>query len=276
MDKAQREAKVRKVQFYAYSDPCLHPDLHLFIQECTSRGIYSAISTMMQTYNCDMQKVLDAVPTEFRISFPGWEQMHYYQKGASAERFNRNIEEFIDLQVHPKTKLTMAFHLYNDNGHEYDRAEALAHRVGARLTAIPAIHMVCEKVVEKNWTKQDLELISHLIETPEESISRMKKSESYCIQFKQVTIDAEGNCFLCQLVFEQRFKLFPFLDVPLKTIQRTIRDHPFCTKCMKEGGNVYQACYADFVTSDNPIADADKRRRIAKENIAWKNVTGGK
>jgi len=275
MDKAQKEGKVRKVQMYAYSDPCLHPDLHLFVQECTNRGIYSAISTMMQTYNCDMQKVLDAIPTEFRISFPGWEKMHYYQKGASAERFNRNIEKFIDLQVHPKTKLTMAFHLYNDNAHEYERAEALAHRVGARLTAIPAIFMPVEVVTEKNYTKDHLELISHLIETPEESISRMNKS-SYCTNFKHISIDAEGMVYLCQLVYEERFKLVPFMDVPLKVIQKTIREHPFCTKCMSAGGNVYEECFADFVTSDNPIADADKKRRIAKVNAGWKSVTGGK
>ena len=262
LDKAQREGKVRKVQFYAFSDPCLHPDLHLFIQECTDRKIYSAISTMMQTYACDMQKVLDAQPTEFRISWPGWEKMSYYQKGASSERFSRNVETFIGLSVHPKTKLTMAFHLYNDNGHEWDRAEALAHRVGALITALPAIFMPCEKVVEKTYTAQDLELISHLNETPEESISRMKSNESYCLLWKQITIDAQGMVYLCQLVYEERFKLVPFLDVPLKIIQKTIRDHPFCNSCMKAGGHTYQYCYDDFVLSDSPVKDANKRRRV--------------
>jgi len=262
LDKAQSESKVRKVQFYAYSDPCLHPDLHLFIQECTDRGIYSAISTMMQTYKCDIQKVLDAQPTEFRISFPGWERMSYYQAGAKPERFDANIEKFRHLKVRATTKLTMAFHLYNDNEHELDRANALADSLGAILTAIPSIFMPCEKVVEKNYTKQDLELISHLNETPEESISRMKLSESYCLLFKQITIDSEGMVYLCQLVFEDRFKLVPFLDVPLKQIQDRIRNHSFCNKCMKVGGNVYQYCYDDFVLSDHPVSGANEKRRL--------------
>jgi MoaA/NifB/PqqE/SkfB family radical SAM enzyme len=262
LDKAQREGKVRKVQFYAYSDPCLHPDLHLFIQECTDRGIYSAISTMLQTYACDMQKVLDAQPTEFRISWPGWEKMSYYQKGASPERFNRNIEIFKGLTVHAETKLTMAFHLYNDNAHELKQAEALAYTVGAKLTAIPSIFMPCEKVVEKTYTKQDLELISHLNETPEESISRMTWNDSYCLLWKQITIDAEGMVYLCQLVYEDRFKLVPFLSVPLKRIQDRIKNHSFCNSCMKVGGHVYQYCYDDFVLSDSPVKDANKKRRV--------------
>jgi MoaA/NifB/PqqE/SkfB family radical SAM enzyme len=274
LDKAQSEGKVRKVQFYAYSDPCLHPDLHLFIQECTDRGIYSAISTMMQTYSCDLQKVLDARPTEFRISWPGWEKMSYYQKGASPERFNRNIEMFRGLKVHPKTKLTMAFHLYNDNQGEYQKAVSLALNLGAHLTAIPAIFMPLEKTVEKYYTPQDLEIISHMIETPEESMGRMKKS-NYCLLWKQITIDSEGMVYLCQLVYEDRFRLVPFLSVPLKQIQKRIKDHSFCGKCMEEGGQVYQYCFADFVKSDNPIADADRLRRVAKENAVWKQVTEG-
>ena len=80
--------------------------------------------------------------------------------------------------------------------------------------------------------------------------------------WKQITIDAQGMVYLCQLVYEERFKLVPFLDVPLKIIQKTIRDHPFCNKCMKAGGHTYQYCYDDFVLSDSPVKDANKRRRV--------------
>jgi hypothetical protein len=48
LDKAESEVGVRKVQLYHYSDPCLHKDLHHFVQELTDRRIYSAISTMCQ------------------------------------------------------------------------------------------------------------------------------------------------------------------------------------------------------------------------------------
>ena len=62
---------IRRVMLYVYSDACMHPDLHLFVEECRKRGIDTWISTMLQTTTCDFAKVIEARPTEFRISFPG-------------------------------------------------------------------------------------------------------------------------------------------------------------------------------------------------------------
>lgn len=272
LDKAQSECKVRKVQFYAYSDPCLHPDLHLFIQETTDRGIYSAISTMLQTYKCDMAKVIEARPTEFRISFPGWEKMAYYQRGAKPEVFDKHFPEICSLPRYKETKWNLIFHLYNDNGGEYERVKRLASKWNLHLVALPAIFMPLETMVEKAYTKDDKELISHLLETPEESIGRMKLNESYCYLWKQLAIDANGDTFLCQLVYREEFKLVPFLDHPLKDIQHMIRTHSFCGKCMKAGGQQYQRCYSDMALFDNPIADADRERRKSKVNEGWAKV----
>ena len=267
MDKAQRECKVRKVQLYAYSDPCLHPDLHLFVAELSKRGIVSTISTMLQTTHCDFAKVIEARPTEFRISFPGWEQMSYYQsRYAQIERFEKKIEEVCGLPRYKETNWTMAFHLYKDNGHEVERAKALAKKHGLHIVILPAIFMVNERVVEKNYSEKDKELIAKLIETPEESISRMKFETDYCILWKQITIDATGMVYLCQIVYEDRFKIVNFLEMPLPEIMRRIRTHHFCDGCMKQGGHTYQQCYDDAHFHKDPVAMADKRRRIGGKN----------
>jgi len=275
LDKAESEVGVRKVQLYHYSDPCLHKDLHLFVKDLTDRGIYSAISTMAQRTNCDMEKVIEARPTEFRLSFPGWEKMPYYQKGASVERFNREIDRICSLPRHPETTWTMAFHLYNDNQHEWPRVKKLAERYGLKLVAIPAIFMPLSKTVRKDYTEQDLEIISHLIETPEESMSRMKYPTNYCKLWKQISLDAEGYVYLCQLVYEDEFKMMKFMDVHTKKITEAIKTHSFCGSCMKIGAHAYQYCFDDFVTSKDPIGDADKHRRVAKENAVWKGVVKG-
>ena len=259
LDKAQREGKVRRVQFYAYSDPCLHPGLDLFVQECTDRRIPSYISTVLQKTNCDFQKVIEAGPTEFRISFPGWEKMEYYQRNARPEVFDRKIEEVCSLPRHPETTWTMAFHLYNDNAHEVPRARELAARHGLKLVVLPAIWMVLDKMVEGDYSDQDRELISHLIETPEVSVARMDRRDD-CFLHKQVTIDAVGDVYLCQLLYRDKFRLVPFLDVPLREVQRQIRTHPFCSKCMEKGGQVYQACFADFISPGDPISKANRKR----------------
>lgn len=259
LEKAESHGKVRKVQMYAYSDPCLHPDLHLFIEEATKRNIPTLLSTMGQVTNCDFAKVVEARPYELRISFPGWKKMSYYQKGANPERFNRNIVQICSLPRYPETLWSLVFHLYRDNEDELPQVRELAKRWDLKLVVIPAIFMPCEKTVEKNYTPQDEDLISHLLETPEESMSRMKK-DSYCMQWKQITLDANADVYLCQLVYQDRFKLCNFFDHPISEIQKKIRTHSFCTKCISVGGNQYQSCYADFRVNNDPVREANKKR----------------
>ena len=162
----------------------------------------------------------------------------------------------------------LVFHLYNDNHGELPRVKELAMKHRLHLVVLPAIFMPCEKVVEKKYTQADQELISHLLETPEDAISRMKKNESYCFLWRQVTLDANADVYLCQLVYEDRFKLQNFLTTPLAEIQQTIRNHSFCGKCMKAGGQVYQACYSEMEKYDNPVQHANVKRHFRDYELA--------
>ena len=261
--------KIRRVMLYVYSDACMHPNLHLFVQECTDRGIDVWISTMLQSTRCDFEKVIEAKPTEFRISFPGWDHMGFYQPPAKTRLFNKKFKQVVRLPRYSETTWTMAFHLYRDNTAEVETAKALAEDNGLKFVALPSIFMVGEKVVEKNYSEQDLELISHLVETPEEAIARIKKSD-YCQMWKQITLDAKGDIYLCQLLYEDRFRLGNFRDkVPFpnqnlsmsrKYAEHLIKTHPFCNKCTTSGMNVYQNCYSEFIKYDDPVGDAEKRR----------------
>jgi len=261
LDKAEGEMKIRLVMLYVYSDPCMHKDLHLFVRECTDRGIKTWISTMLQVTNCDFEKVIEARPSEFRISFPGWEQMNYYQSShADPQRFAKKVEEVCQLPRHKETTWTLFFHHYKDNGHEEWAAEQLAHRHGLKFVSIPAIFMPLEKFVEQRYTAKDHELIARLWETPEEAVARMKRSTS-CMLWKQLTLDANGDVFLCQLVYEERFKLAHYLNIPWSAIQKIYRGHEFCSACLKMGGDQYELCYSAPATSKDPVGEANKKRR---------------
>lgn len=263
LDKAQRETKIRRVQLYMYSDPCMHKDLHLFVQECTDRGIKSWISTMLQVTNCDFEKVIEARPTEFRVSFPGWDEMGYYQsKAADPARFDRKFEEVIKLPRHKETVWNLVWHYYRTNGHEENRVMALAAYAGMNFVRLPAIFMPLETYVEGTYTEKDRELIGRLWESPEVAASRMKKTDT-CFLWKQLAIDANGDVFLCQLLYQERFKLVNFLDYPYKAIKKMIQTHEFCGKCLSKGGNVLQACYAPLDEyKGEAIAEANKKRRL--------------
>jgi MoaA/NifB/PqqE/SkfB family radical SAM enzyme len=262
LDKLESECRIRHLQLYMYSDPCLHKDLHLFVGECTKRGIKTWISTMLQITNCDFKKVIEARPTEFRISFPGWEKMEYYQKNAKPEKFDKKFQEVTKLPRYPETIWTMAFHVYKDNYGEIDRARQLAYATNLKFVPLPAIFMPLEKYVDQYYTEQDKELIGHLIESPEEGAKTMKRTDT-CVMWKQLAIDANGDLYLCQLVYEERFRLgMNFLEHPLSDIQKKIRTHPYCGKCLEMGGNVLQECYAEFTGGPDPIGEANKRRRL--------------
>lgn len=259
MDKATSESKVRKVQLYVYTEAGMHPDLHLFVQDLTDRGIESTLSTMCQSTLCDWAKVVEARPTELRISFPGWEKMTKYQKGAKPELFDKNVEKLCSLPRHKETAWTMAWHLYNDNGDEYPRVRALAEKLNLKLVVLPAIFMVLEKTVRNQYSEADKEIISHLIETPEQAMSRMKK-RTYCDLWKHICLNVHGEVMLCELIYEDEFKIGSFLDTPLSGLQKKIRNHSFCTDCISCGGNQYQACYADFHKSSDPVGEANRKR----------------
>jgi hypothetical protein len=259
---------VRRVMLYVYSDPCMHPLLHMFVQECTDRGIDSWISTVLQATTCKFDKVIEARPTEFRISFAGWDHMSYYQGGAKKEVFNRKIRKVCKLPRYPETDWTMAFHVYRDNQHEIPRAKKLAEKHGLKFVALPCIFMVGEKVVRKDYSEQDLALIDRLVETPEDAIASMKHDRTYCQMWKQITLDACGGIYLCQLLYGDEYLIgnFNTPSVSRNKIIKTMKNHPFCQQCMASGMHTYQYCYEDFTKYDDPIVYAEKKRR--------KNFTG--
>jgi MoaA/NifB/PqqE/SkfB family radical SAM enzyme len=264
LNKMKSETKVRKLQMYGYSDPCIHPNLDDFIFESNRRDIPVVLSTMLQTTHCDFKKVIEARPAEFRVSFPGYKHMSYYQHPAKPEVFKRKLEEVCRLPRHKETTWILLFQLYRDNQDEIDLANELACKYDLKPVILPAIFMSTEKMVDKDYTPADLELIGRLIETPEETIQSMNVCTDYCLCWKQITIDALGELYLCQLVFKDEFKMGKFLDIPHWKIVKMMKEHPFCQKCMAVGGHTYQYCFADFIKFKDPmdaIAAANKRRK---------------
>lgn len=230
LDKAQRELKISHIQLYSWSDVLLHPQADQFIREATGRGLATYISTMLQRIHCDFASVIEARPRELRVSFPGWKHMSYYQKGADPKRFDETFAKIVKFPRHKETVWTMIFQWYKDNLDEFPRVKKLAEDNGFRLFILPAIFMIPEKIVSSQYTNKDKELIARLLETPEECIAGMRyRRMDYCQCWDQVTLDARGDVMLCQLVYEERFRLMNFLNTPISDIRKAIRSHSFCS-----------------------------------------------
>jgi hypothetical protein len=263
LDKFRDEGvKIRHIQAYVYSDPFLHPNLDLFVKECTDRGIDTWLSTMLQTTKADFAKVIEARPTEFRVSMPGLTHMRYYQKGADPNVFIKNFVDVCKLPRHKETKWTFVYHLYKDNGgKDLEVARAMAEANGFKFVVLSAIFMPLEKMVEESYTEQDEELISHLLHTPEEAASLMKRTD-YCPLWKHITLDAEANVFLCELIYEQRFKMGSLFSRSIHEWLDAIKSDPFCGKCIAKKANTYQLCYSEIAKSKDPVGDANRKRMV--------------
>jgi hypothetical protein len=260
LDKLQSEAKVRVAHLYMKGEPTLNKDLPLLVAELTRRKIKSSVSTVLQTVKCDLSELIEAKPSEFRISYPGLNFIEKYQKG-SPRKFMENLRKVVTLPRYPETKWVLFHQLYKDTGgQELENSRNLAKLFNLKLEVVPSIHMVSEHIIDKQYTEAERELISNLLETPEESIARMDTRSRYCLQWKHVTLDAMGDAYVCTLMYEEQFKIGNFLDIPLKELQRIIRSHPICGPCMEVGNNIYQACYSEFIENDNPVATANKKR----------------
>ena len=259
LDKAQREGKVRSVHLYAYSEPCTHPDLHLFVEEGRKRNIPHVVSTVLQHTRCDFAKVIEARPREFRISFPGWKHMNYYQEGARPEVFDKKFAYLMTLPRYPETVWTLGFHVYKDTIDEVPRARALAEKYGLKFVALPAIYMANDKNARKDYSQADKDLIARLPEKMEDEVEKYIHSD-FCFCYKQITISATGMVWLCQLTYLDEFQIVPFMDVPVKTILKMIRNHPYCDECKAAKGNVYQEKYDYFFLPGDPVVKADKGR----------------
>jgi len=268
LDKLEHKDKLKiyKIQLYRWSDPLLHPDLHLFIRECNRRGIRSATSSVLQAMNCDLEKVLAAEPTEFRVSFSGWKSMHIHQKGARPQRFIDNLVKISKIPTSPNTERIFFFHRYKDNLDEEADARILAYTYGFKFVAFEATYMLYDRIVEnytgdKPYTEAEKVEIGRLTETPEQNIARLRKKPcvtDYCrMQSEEITLDSHGRVQQCQMMYPAKYIQGNILDEPMKDIRARILTNDFCKKCKMSGVIPYSKIFGDPAMTDDPKAIAD-------------------
>jgi hypothetical protein len=278
LDKAQNECKLYKVQLYRWSDPLLHPQIHLFAEECYKRGLFVSTSSVLQHTNCDFEKLLSVGLTEFRVSFSGWMGMYITQRGATPDKFIKKLEVISKFPKHPKTKLVFFFHLYEHTLVEVDRAKKLAQDYGYEFHAFPATHMNYDHTIEGYTDEDDQDVLNMLLETPEQNIARFKKKptkDDYCfMQEKEITLDSYGRMQQCQMMYASKYIAGSFLNTPLKDLRRTIMNHSMCPKCKACGIPKYAMIFADPALIDEPIAHADHSKYVNGQPVVWEGKHG--
>lgn len=258
--KTLSECKIRKVQLYRFGDPLLHPDLHEFIEIGHKYGIKSSLSSAIQVVYADMRKVIDARPSEFRISYSG-KDMHLYQRGANLGKFLENLYKLDRLPRHSETRWVMFFHIYKDNFEEIAPAKELAKEYGYDFVSFPATFMVYDHIIE-GYTERDKKTLAMLTETPKENIARLlkkPKATDYCnMQEGEITLDAKGQMYLCQCMYKPKYVVGDFLTTPLRDLRKIIMEAPICSRCKEMGIVKYSFIFGDPSFIKDPISKANK------------------
>jgi sulfatase maturation enzyme AslB (radical SAM superfamily) len=261
LDKAQSECNVWKIQLYRWSDPLMHPDIHLFAEECYRRGIPSSTSSFLQSTTCDWYKLAASRVTEFRVSFSGWKNMHIYQKPATAERFLKKFEMLSKLPWAEETAKVFFFHEYKDNRDEIAPARELAESHGFKFVTFPATFMVYDRIIE-GYNDEDRKTIAMLTETPEENIARHRRkpdANDWCgMQEREIVLDSYGNMQLCQMMFRKQFKIGNFLTTPLDKLRAQTMKHSMCPKCKAKGVGHYSLIFSDPAKDEDTVATANE------------------
>ena len=261
LDKAQSECNLWKAQLYRFSDPLMHPDIHLFIEECYRRGIPSSTSSFLQTSRCNWDKLAASHVTEFRVSFSGWKGIHKYQYPATPGRFLKTFEMASKLPWSSDTLKVFFFHIYKDNKDEIEPARHLAESHGFKFISFPTTFMAYDRILN-GYTEQDRETLSWMDETPEQNIARHRRKpdvNDFCaMQEREITLDSYGKMHICQCYFQNEFIVGDYLTTPLKELRKKIMNHKLCPSCKAKGIPRYSMIYSDPVTDKDTVAFANK------------------
>jgi len=259
LDKILKIHKIRYLMFYNHSDSLLHPDLDRLIRICNVRKIPVSLATVMQVVRCDLEKVIDAKPAEFRLGWSGWKNCNMYQKGFTMERLMKHLAITDKLPRYPETRWTLFFHSYKDNVDEVEPAKQFAKDHGFEFVLIPAIFQSLEKIVRKDYSEQDKQTIAWMWETPEEMLKRVRQT-NYCpLIRKWLNFDAQGNATLCNNLYPAEFCVGNIFNDSVQEIQTRMEEHPFCGDCKAIGVHQMHACYKNPLHYINPVQEGYKR-----------------
>jgi molybdenum cofactor biosynthesis enzyme MoaA len=238
LDRLESQTKIRNLLFYIFSEPLLAGNLAECVKEAHKRGIYTMISTNL-SHPKNLEKILGSGLDELRISFSGFENGEYFHKGRDMKQFIRACFDLATYAHKYDTKISLIFHHYKTNEKELPLVRSFAEALGFELIDEPAFFIGWEKIIEGRYEKDDLELISHLKETPEEATSKLRYQDYCYYQRKQLAIDANGKLILCRHVLRNEHFVGDIFKDSLKTIRKNMIGNDFCVKCKEHKLNTF-------------------------------------
>lgn len=278
LEKATREATVKSVGLYNWTEPLLHPNIAELLALVKSFGIFTSISTNLNKLEREDELLASGVDW-IRISVSGFTQ-EIYERGhrhGDIERVKANMQRLAAARDRQKAKtdIEVFYHRYIDNEADEAAMKAFAEGLGFRFVKAWAYFMPVEKMLtllhpDRPFTKltaEDQALIERLALEPKQAaeISRQHHLKD-CDLYNYLTLDTTGEVYLCCAVSARESnRLGNYLDLPLAEIQARQRKHDLCGPCMEDG---LQVLYGHADPAFDALAERERAGRQPATPVA--------
>jgi pyruvate-formate lyase-activating enzyme len=255
MTKAVGECSVTSVSLFNWTEPLLHPKLAELVRIVRSHDVPCHLSSNLNVMP-DIDELVSAGPTSFRISLSGFDQETYgiTHRNGNIGQVKENMRLLADARARAGSDMGVhvLFHRYLGNHQDEAKMLEFCDSLGFELHPVWAYFMPLEKnlaflgdeSIGVEITEDDRSLIDRLALRPDEASAAAQayKEEPCGLLKQQLTLNSLAEVQLCCTTFDQStYGIASYLTTPLEEIQAIRRSHTMCTKCMDKGLHVVAA-----------------------------------
>lgn len=231
------------IWLFNWTEPLLHPDIHLFVRAVKQAGLTCFLST-----NLNIGERLEAViaenPEQLKVSLSSFKQNIYGKTHArgNIERVKKNLVELARLieKHQASTQVFIGHHLYRNTVEEQAEIAHFAHQLKFGYAPSPAILAPIEEVMKLIATGKSEPLgelrqqfLQDPVDIPKALAAKRSGTKDCELRFNMTTLQYDGQVNLC-CGTTQKIAATPtyFMEKSFEELEALKYNNPFCKKCM--------------------------------------------
>lgn len=243
------------VQLYSWGEPLLNPEISEMISYTEANGIASAVSSNL-SLKCDLESVLKAKPTWFRISLSGADevQLATIHRGGHWDLVLENMKRLSALRdkIAPKMFVDVNYHLYRHNLDGVQKIAKLCKTLGfvfrTNYAFLDPLDLILDYAEGQPLPVQAEEGRRLLLLDIDEAIEQSKHSPVYdCVSQNSFVINSDLSFRRCTHFYNDKDNIISknILDEPLEKILDRANLCELCTRCRIAGVQRFHFAYID-------------------------------
>lgn len=243
------------VQLYSWGEPLLNPGISEMISYTEANGIASAVSSNL-SLECDLESVLKAKPTWFRISLSGADeiQLATIHRGGHWDLVLGNMKKLSALRdkFAPKMFVDVNYHLYRHNLDGVHKIAKLCKDLGfvfrTNYAFLDPLDLILDYAEGQPLPAQAEEGRRSLLFDIDEAIEQSRNSKIYdCVSQNSFVIDSNLSFKRCTHFYSDKKNILSdnFLEEGFENILSRANSCELCLRCRKAGVQRFHFAYID-------------------------------